>query len=230
MILLDPDLDSHPAPQTDKAATSPESRKVERDFRVPSVRSLDAFLREAQSAVRLKGLVSVLLTTDKAIRALNREFRRKNTATDVLSFPASEVSRGEVAGDLAVSIDTARRQARDQGHTLATEIKVLILHGLLHLAGYDHEKDSGEMARRERMLRTRLALPLGLIERNTAVQRKPGVERKPAVERNPAALNGHGFSRAESAPKKSRALAPEGRTSSALQTSSDRPARSGGTP
>jgi probable rRNA maturation factor len=129
------------------------------------VRTLSRFLKEAQAAVRLKGQVSILLTTDPKIKALNRDFRRKNKATDVLSFPASEVSRGEIAGDLAISIDTARRQSQEQGHALSTELKVLILHGLLHLAGYDHEIDQGEMARRERTLRARLKLPLGLIER-----------------------------------------------------------------
>jgi probable rRNA maturation factor len=181
MILLDPDLDTHPAIAAPQAATAPEARKVEPDQRVPSVRGLDAFLREAQTAVRLKGLVTVLLTTDAAIRRLNRTFRGKNKPTDVLSFPAAEMSRGEVAGDLAVSVETARIQARDQGHKLATEIKVLILHGLLHLAGYDHEKDGGEMARRERTLRTRLALPLGLIERTESrPERKNKDAPKPA--------------------------------------------------
>jgi probable rRNA maturation factor len=71
----------------------------------------------------------------------------------------------EVAGDLAISIPTARRQAADRGHSLAMEIKVLMLHGLLHLAGYDHEVDSGQMARREQKLRGSLRLPHGLIER-----------------------------------------------------------------
>ena len=70
-----------------------------------------------------------------------------------------------MAGDLAISVTTALSQAAEEGHTLSTEIKVLILHGLLHLAGYDHEVDNGKMARRERLLRTRLRLPLGLIER-----------------------------------------------------------------
>ncbi len=114
--------------------------------------------------VRLQGEVTVLLTSDVAIRRLNRQFRGKNKATDVLSFPALEMVRG-VAGDLAISVETARRQAREQGHALGVEIKVLMLHGLLHLAGYDHETDSGEMARRERLLRGRLGLPQGLIER-----------------------------------------------------------------
>jgi probable rRNA maturation factor len=138
---------------------------TDRDRRLPSARSLTRFLRQAQAAVRLRGQVSVLLTTDQAIRRLNRQFRRINKPTDVLSFPAPPVAAGEVAGDLAISVPTALRNARTQGHALAVEIKVLILHGLLHLAGFDHEADNGQMARRERLLRGRLGLPQGLIER-----------------------------------------------------------------
>ncbi|MGA7107490.1 MAG: rRNA maturation RNase YbeY [Terracidiphilus sp.] len=132
---------------------------------VPSARALVRFLAEAQAAVRLQGQVSVLLTTDTAIRRLNRQFRDIDKATDVLSFPAASTLSRSIAGDLAISVPTARRQAVEQGHALATEIKVLILHGLLHLAGYDHEADSGQMARRERRLRAALGLPQGLIER-----------------------------------------------------------------
>jgi probable rRNA maturation factor len=165
MILIDPDLDPDRRPATRNALSSPEIRKTDRDARLPSVRTLNAFLREAQTAVRLKGAISVLLTTDTKVKTLNRDFRRKNKPTDVLSFPAAEISRGEVAGDLAISVDTARKQAREQGHSLGIEIKVLILHGLLHLAGYDHETDAGRMARREQKLREKLALPSGLIER-----------------------------------------------------------------
>lgn len=165
MILLDPDLDPDRRPGTAKGPTPPETRKLERDERLPTARTLNRFLADAQGAVRLKGAVSVLLTTDSKIKTLNRDFRRKNKATDVLSFPASDISRGEVAGDLAISVDTARSQALEHGHSLATEIKVLVLHGLLHLAGYDHETDNGEMAQREQRLRAKLALPLGLIER-----------------------------------------------------------------
>ena len=127
------------------------------------------FLALAQAAVRLRGQVTVLLTTDAAIRRLNRQYRGKNKATDVLSFPAMAVPglKGAyaIAGDLAISIPTALRQSIAQGHPLSTEIKVLILHGLLHLAGYDHEIDEGQMARREQLLRGRLRLPAGLIER-----------------------------------------------------------------
>jgi probable rRNA maturation factor len=73
-----------------------------------------------------------------------------------------------IAGDIAISVTTALGQAAGQGHSLSTEIKVLILHGLLHLAGYDHEADAGQMARRERLLRGKLGLPQGLIERAVA--------------------------------------------------------------
>jgi probable rRNA maturation factor len=138
---------------------------------------LARFLTEAQAAVRLRGQVTALLTTDPAIRRLNRQFRGKNKATDVLSFPAEGIGAELIAGDLAISVPTARRQATEQGHTLSTEIKVLILHGLLHLAGYDHETDDGKMARRERLLRARLRLPQGLIER--AADSKMSGSRKP---------------------------------------------------
>jgi probable rRNA maturation factor len=123
------------------------------------------FLARAQQAVRLKEQVTVLATTNTAIRRLNRQFRGLDKATDVLSFPAEGVGTEKIAGDLAISVPTALAQAIAQGHSLSTEIKVLILHGLLHLAGYDHETDAGKMARREKLLRARLGLPLGLIER-----------------------------------------------------------------
>jgi probable rRNA maturation factor len=126
---------------------------------------LARFLKAAQEAVRLKGQVTVLLTTDAAIRDLNRRFRGKNKATDVLSFPAEGLGAEGIAGDVAISVTTALRQAAGQGHSLATEIKVLVLHGMLHLAGFDHEVDEGRMARRERLLRGKLGLPQGLIER-----------------------------------------------------------------
>lgn len=176
MILVDPhlepDLDPHPPPRN--SASKPPV--VPNSPRIPSTRSLAAFLREAQQAVRLRGQVSVLLTTDAAIRKLNRQFRGKNKATDVLSFPAEAMGPEKIAGDLAISVDTARRQSTGCGHSLATELKVLMLHGLLHLAGYDHETDDGEMAKRERLLRARLKLPLGLIER-TSQQATPKVRR-----------------------------------------------------
>ncbi len=160
MILLVPDLDPYPAPQTKPAKTGAPAGI--------STRSLALFLRKAQTAVRLRGHVSVLLTTDAAIRKLNRQFRGKNKATDVLSFPAEGPAASGLAGDLAISVDTARKQSIACGHSLGTELKVLMLHGLLHLARYDHETDDGEMAKRERALRAKLGLPLGLIERTVS--------------------------------------------------------------
>jgi probable rRNA maturation factor len=165
MILLDPDI--HPDPPLPSTAAKRPSATNSRQLRLPTTRTFARFLTVAQAAVRLRGQVTVLLTTDQAIRSLNRRFRGKNKPTDVLSFPADSTLPGpeKIAGDLAISVPTALRQAIEQGHSLSTEIKVLILHGLLHLAGHDHEADSGQMARRERLLRARLRLPQGLIER-----------------------------------------------------------------
>jgi probable rRNA maturation factor len=125
---------------------------------------LSRFVNRARAAVRLEGEVEVLLTSDAEIKRLNKAFRGKNKATDVLSFPAPAEAEG-VAGDLAVSLDTAAQQAVEHGHSLRDEVRILLLHGLLHLAGEDHETDAGEMAARERELRKQLKLPVGLIER-----------------------------------------------------------------
>ena len=127
-------------------------------------RELARFLRLAAAAAGLHGEVSVLLTGDEAIRALNRKYRRIDKPTDVLSFPAAEIAEG-LAGDLVISLETARWQAEERGHSLEMEIKVLLLHGLLHLAGYDHEADNGAMHRKEVRLRRELGLTAGLIER-----------------------------------------------------------------
>jgi len=109
--------------------------------------------------------VDVLLANDRMVRRLNREFRGKDKATDVLSFPAAAEVGEEFAGDLAISYETAARQAKGQGHSLRDEVRVLLLHGLLHLSGMDHEVDGGEMAEREGVLRKKLGLRLGLIAR-----------------------------------------------------------------
>ena len=132
---------------------------------------LSRFLRTAQVAVGLSGEVDVLLAEDRTLRRLNREFRGLDKATDVLSFPAAAEVADDFAGDLAISLDTARRQAKTQGHTLRDEVRVLLLHGLLHLQGMDHEVDNGEMAAREATLRTRLRLPNSLIARVTTKAR-----------------------------------------------------------
>jgi probable rRNA maturation factor len=130
-------------------------------------RDLNRFLACAAKALGLTGEFSVLLTGDERLRALNLQFRGKDKATDVLSFPAlPEAANGGQGGDLAISLETALAQAAAYGHTLQMEVKILILHGLLHLAGYDHEHDQGQMRRRETRLRKQFALPAGLVERN----------------------------------------------------------------
>jgi len=184
MIILDQDLEPDPAPKPIKAkrAAVPSPPTKPRELKLPSARTLGAFLSKAQAAVRLKGQVTVLLTTDAAIRKLNKQFRGKDKATDVLSFPAEGVGAEEIAGDLAISVTTAMGQAAEQGHSVSTEIEVLILHGLLHLAGYDHDADTGQMARRERLLRARLNLPQGLIERAGSVK-KPAAKPAPKARR-----------------------------------------------
>lgn len=107
-----------------------------------------------------------MLTSSHELRSLNSRFRHKDKATDVLSFPAVPELKDKFAGDLAISVDIAARNARELGHSAADEIKILALHGVLHLAGYDHEQDRGEMARAEQRLRRDLRLPSSLIERN----------------------------------------------------------------
>src|SRR5271156_3277896 len=134
-------------------------------------RDLNRFLAEAAAALGLAGDVSVLLTGDEQLRAMNRQFRGGDKPTDVLSFPAlPEAANGGQGGDLAISLETAAIQAAEHGHPLQMEVKILILHGLLHLAGYDHEGDQGQMRRRESRLRRQFALPAGLGERSQRPQ------------------------------------------------------------
>jgi len=102
-----------------------------------------------------------LITGDVELQSLNKTFRRKDQTTDVLSFPGEE----PYLGDIAISLTRARAQARQWGHTLEDEVRILMLHGLLHLKGMDHDADSGEMARTELRWRKKLGLPAGLIER-----------------------------------------------------------------
>lgn len=128
---------------------------------------LSRFLNRARQAVGLEGDVEVLLTSDAELKRLNRTFRGKNRATDVLSFPTPVEIAPQHAGDLAISLDTAARQATTYGHSLRDEVRILLLHGLLHLSGEDHEADNGEMAAREAELRHELRLPTSLIQRVT---------------------------------------------------------------
>jgi len=128
--------------------------------------ALERFVARAKRVVRLRGTVNVLVTTSRELRILNSRFRGLDKATDVLSFPPIFDLVPDFAGDVAISADIAAQNARRLGHSAAVEIKILALHGVLHLAGYDHERDAGEMGRKEAHLRKRLGLPVALIARN----------------------------------------------------------------
>jgi probable rRNA maturation factor len=128
--------------------------------------ALAKFVARARRLTRLQGAVSVLVTSSRELRGLNHRFRGENKSTDVLSFPAMPGLMRSFAGDVAISAEIATRNARRLGHTAAEEIRILTLHGVLHLAGYDHERDDGEMERMEARLRRSLGLPVGLIERS----------------------------------------------------------------
>jgi probable rRNA maturation factor len=123
--------------------------------------ALSRWLRRVAPA-RARGHLTVALVPDRRIQELNRTFRHVNGATDVLSFPADEPG---TLGDVVIARGVARRQARGAGHDFPTEVRVLALHGLLHLLGYDHEHDGGRMARLEARLRRKGGLREGLIER-----------------------------------------------------------------
>ena len=125
------------------------------------------FARRARIAVGLQGTVSILVESNERMRAMNRYFRHKDKPTDVLSFPPAEEVAKLHSGDIAISADIAAANAKLLKHKLQDEIKVLILHGMLHLAGYDHENDRGEMAAAEKQLRAKLKLPAALIERSS---------------------------------------------------------------
>lgn len=171
--------------------------------RIPRT-ALREFLNELTRGIARGREITCLLTGDRELRKLNREFRGKDYVTDVLSFPShnhalrrdsmervplnSEGNRAvdsgaqfnqstrednraasplnpHPLGEIAISLDRAAAQAAEYGHSLADELRILMLHGALHLAGYDHENDSGEMARAELRWRKRFGLPIALIER-----------------------------------------------------------------
>lgn len=137
-------------------------------------RPLESFLRRVKRELGLsQSDVTVCLISDKAMARLNQDFRKKKGPTDVLSFPsvprsnparlrrkssAANSANPEYLGDIAISPATARRYAKKNGRQLPGELRVLILHGVLHLLGYDHETDSGEMDKIEQRLRRRFGL------------------------------------------------------------------------
>ena len=156
--------------------------------------TLERFVLRARKSMSLRETVNVLVTSSHELRSLNRQFRGVDKPTDVLSFPSPDAAHREakrLAGEVAISVDIARENADRLGHSVADEIKILALHGILHLAGYDHENDNGEMARKEMRLRRNLKLEIGLIERTPAparvnLVRKRREERSSVVRRKTA--------------------------------------------
>lgn len=139
-----------------------------------SAAQLQRFARRAQKLAEVQGEVDILIATNKRLRDLNRRFRRKDKPTDVLSFPRP------TGGDIAISAQIALDNAQRYGHSFANELKILVLHGMLHLAGYDHESDNGRMARAEARLRSRLKLPASLIDRTHSSGKPTQAKPRPA--------------------------------------------------
>jgi probable rRNA maturation factor len=137
-----------------------QNRQRKISVRIPS---LMKFARQVSMDLKLPpGEFMVLLANDRRIRQMNRDFRHKDKATDVLSFPVEpddgvwEPGAVPYFGDIIISLETAQRQARQRGYGLEKELKILLLHGWLHLLGYDHEIDGGQMRRKERQIQNRL--------------------------------------------------------------------------
>jgi probable rRNA maturation factor len=149
---------------------------LDRQSKETSAQALSRFATKVQRVLGLDGDMNIYVTSSREMQDLNRRYRRKNKPTDVLSFPSRIPG---VIGDIAISLEIADTNASILGHPLATEVKILILHGLLHLAGYDHEIDDGEMLARESALRAVLKLPVGLIERtHIAAEKAAAAARK----------------------------------------------------
>jgi probable rRNA maturation factor len=151
-------------------------------------KALGRFVLRVRKAVGLKQQVNVLVTGSPAVRALNRRFRGQNQPTDVLSFSATSALEStkpkKLAGELALSADIALKNSSRLGHSPAQEIKILVLHGVLHLAGFDHERDNGAMARTEAKLRLAFGLPASLIERIAPERAKP--DKSKATRKDPS--------------------------------------------
>jgi probable rRNA maturation factor len=126
-------------------------------------KSLESFAELLRARVARRRPFHCRISNDAELQALNAQFRRQDYPTDVLSFPLDGAQ--ENLGDIAISLDRARAQAREFGHSLHDELRILLLHGLLHLTGLDHETDSGRMKRTEMRWRKKFGLPVGLIER-----------------------------------------------------------------
>ena len=135
------------------------------DAATPGVsrRAVRAFAKRLEREAAAGRAFECLITTSRELRRLNREFRKQDYATDVLSFPAPHPTG--FLGEIAISFEHAQQQSAEHGHHVDQEIEILMLHGLLHLLGMDHESDRGRMSRAERKWRAILGLPPGLIER-----------------------------------------------------------------
>jgi len=151
-----------------------------------SAAHLQRFARRAQKLAEVQGEVDILIAGNARLRDLNRRFRRKNKPTDVLSFPRPS------GGAIAISAQIARENAARFGHALVDELKILVLHGMLHLAGYNHESDDGRMARVESRLRSQLKLPASLIHRThsggKSARPKPTTAAKASTNRHKPAF------------------------------------------
>ncbi len=120
-------------------------------------KEIEEWLLKALEVLGLESIeISVYITDDQEIRELNKTYRGKDKSTDVLSFPLDETFDGyRILGDIVISQDTAERQAKELGHSLKNEVKRLLIHGLVHLLGYDHEK-GGEEERKFRELEEKI--------------------------------------------------------------------------
>ena len=175
-----------------------------------SVAVLQRFVRRAQKLARVAGEVDVLISSNQRLQALNRRFRRKNKPTDVLSFPRS------TGGDIAISAQIACQNAARYGHGIAEELKILVLHGMLHLAGYDHEADDGEMARLESRLRAQLKLPASLIDRTQSLPK--AAQKKSTRPKTSRAANATIRIKSARAPRKAWSITTPRKTKSVRST------------
>ncbi len=131
--------------------------KTDFDFDVNSLNEIYCYLTDKD--------VELILTTDEEIKELNKTYRQKDQPTDVLSFPLENIP-GMPLGSIVISIDTAKKGAKEFSHSVEDEIKLLFIHGLLHLLGYDHETDNGEMRAKEEQIIKKFNLPQSLIIRS----------------------------------------------------------------
>ena len=137
-------------------------------FSASDKRLLARFARKLSAQVSQGKHFECLITDDRELHRLNKSFLNHDYPTDVLSFPA--LDQGFTLGECAISVERADEQRLRFSHSLLDEIEILMLHGVLHLLGFDHEKDAGDMALAEQNWRTRLNLPQSLIERSKATE------------------------------------------------------------